>query len=184
MAKKNKETSYWPHMIMDFLIIGISLGYWTVKHATALPVQESNEYMMKYQQADLNINDILEKKAHFDQKYRIAIVGAKEGNIELENTKRAKKEHTVLLEKGINTFVYSLTDSKGEPYVDANVTFLLTRPFTVKDDILVKSVPSHDGKYVIKDINITKPGRYQLQLKVQIDENTVGYSEIPAYLKP
>jgi hypothetical protein len=40
-----------------------------------------------------------------------------------------------------------------------------------------------EGKYTIKDINITKPGRYRLQLRAKIGE-AIGYSDIPAYLKP
>lgn len=60
-----KKKTYWPHMIVGFLFLGITLGYWTVKTASKMPVQESNEYLMKYQQADININDILEKKSTF-----------------------------------------------------------------------------------------------------------------------
>ena len=37
---KNKGKTYWPHMILGFLAIGITLGYWTVKSATSMPVQE------------------------------------------------------------------------------------------------------------------------------------------------
>ena len=62
MANKNEKT-YWPHMILGFLGIGIMLGYWTVKSAINMPVSESNEYQLKYQQADMNINQILESKA-------------------------------------------------------------------------------------------------------------------------
>jgi hypothetical protein len=184
MAKKNKETSYWPHMILGFLIVGITLSYWTVKSASSVPVQESNEYMMKYQKADMNINDILNKKARFDQSFRIEIIGAKEANVELENSKRGKEERSILLNKGENSFTYRVSDRHDQAKSDANVTFLLTRPHTIKDDVLVEDVQVRDGNYVIEDINITKPGRYLLQLKVVVDKDTVGYSELPAYLKP
>jgi hypothetical protein len=184
MAKKNKETSYWPHMILGFLVVGITLSYWTVKSASSVPVQESNNYMLKYQQADMNINEILQKKRRFDQSFRIEIVDAPEANVELENSKRAKEERSVLLKEGANQFTYRVADRDNKPYSDANVTFLLTRPHTRKDDVLVEKVPSKDGTYVIEDINITKPGRYLLQLRVEIDKDTIGYSELPAYLKP
>jgi nitrogen fixation protein FixH len=64
-----------------------------------------------------------------------------------------------------------------------NVTFRLTRPHTDKEDVLVENIPLIEGKYTIKDINITKPGRYRLQLRAKIGE-AIGYSDIPAYLKP
>jgi len=180
---KNKETNYWPHMIVGFLFIGITLGYWTVKSASSIPVQESNEYMMKYQQADMNINEIMKSKALFDQSYKIELLDAKRAMQEIENAKRAKAEKVVILTQGNNSFVYRVSNKNNNFMHDANVTFLLTRPHTVKEDILVKNIPAVDGKFKIDNIAITKPGRYILQLRAKIGE-AVGYSEIPAYLKP
>ena len=182
MAKKNKETSYWPHMIVGFLMVGITLGYWTVKSAISVPVQESNDYMLKYQVADYNINEILEKKALFEQSNTIEIVDTKTAITEIENSKVGKEEKSVILKSGKNTFNYRITRKDNTFVSDANVTFLLTRPHTDKEDILIKDIPAVDGKYIIRDINITKPGRYTLQLRAKIGE-TVGYSQIPAYLK-
>ena len=180
---KNKEKTFWPHMILGFLFIGITLGYWTVKHAVSLPVQESNNYMMKYQQADIHINEIMGKKALFDKSYTINIVDVKRGKYEIEHAKRDKIENIVLLVQGKNSFSYKVLDKNNIFVSDANVTFLLTRPHTVKDDQFVENIPATEGKFKIDNINITKPGRYTLQLKAKIGD-TVGYSEVPAYLKP
>ena len=182
MAKNNDKT-YWPHMILGFLILGITLSYWTVKSATAMPVQESNDYMMKYQQADMNINEILKSKALFDQNYIIEIVDAKKAKYELENAKRAKAENSVVLTQGKNSFNYVVKTKDGATVSDANVTFLLTRPHSVKEDNYVENIPFENGKYQARDINITKAGRYTLQLRAKIGKMT-GYSQIPAYLKP
>jgi len=184
MAKTSKEKSYWPHMILGFLILGVTLSYWTVKSASSIPVAESNEYMMKYQQADMNINEIMHKKARFDQQFAIEIVNAEQRVVEIENAKRAKGENAVILHEGKNTFYYRIKSRDNKMISDANVTFLLTRPHTVKDDVMVENVPAKEGKYVIEDLEVRKPGRYILQLKAVIDENTIGYSEIPGYLKP
>ncbi len=172
-------------MILGFLFVGIALSYWTVKTASSIPVHESNEFIMKYQQADLSINDILKKKAAFDKQYKIVLNDVAYKKIELENAKRAKDEKAVVLHQGKNQFRYSIMDHQGNALLkDANVTFLLTRPHTTEDDILRKNVQNSRGDYIVKDLNITKPGRYILQLKVGVDENTVGYMETPAYLKP
>ena len=72
MENKNKKT-YWPHMILGFLAIGITLGYWTIKSASSMPVQESNQYMLKYQMADITINEVLESQKIFDSLYTIEI---------------------------------------------------------------------------------------------------------------
>lgn len=182
MAKKNKETSYWPHMILGFLVVGITLSYWTVKSASSLPVQESNEYMMKYQQADMHINDILEHKALFDKTYKIQIE-ADTTMHKIENSKAFKELRSVVLNKGKNQFVYHVTKQDNTPVTDANVTFLLTRPHTVKDDVLIENIPLKGETYVVEDVNISKPGRYILQLRAKIGD-AVGYLEVPAYLKP
>jgi predicted nucleic acid-binding Zn-ribbon protein len=184
MAKNHKEVSYWPHMILGFLIVGITLSYWTVKSASSIPVQESNAFMMKYQQADMKINEILRKKERFDAQYRIEMVDTPTAMVEIEHAKRAKAERAVVLHSGGNTFYYHVVDRTGHLSTDANVSFLLTRPHTKSEDHLVENVPVKDGKYVIENIEVVKPGRYTLRLKAVIDDNTVGYSNTPAYLKP
>ncbi len=179
----NKEKTYWPHMILGFLVLGMTLGYWTVKSASSMPVQESNEYMLKYQVADININEILESKAGFDKSYTIEIRDVKRIMVKLENAKRAKAENSVVLTQGKNSFTYAVTTKDGTAVPDANVTFLLTRPHSVSEDKYVENIPFADGKFQISDIDIEKAGRYTLQLRAKIGEVT-GYSQIPAYLKP
>jgi len=44
MASESKKT-YWPHMIIGFLLLAIVLGYWTVRAAKSMPVQETNDYI-------------------------------------------------------------------------------------------------------------------------------------------
>ena len=180
---KNKEKTYWPHMILGFLLLGITLSYWTVKSASSVPVQESNDYMLKYQQADMNINEILKRKVAFDQRYTIEIRDVKKVKVELENSKRAKEETSVVLMQGKNSFSYVVTTKEGVAVSDANVTFLLTRPHSVKDDNYVENIPFAEGKFQVNDIDVEKAGRYTLQLRATIGEMT-GYSSIPAYLKP
>lgn len=179
----NKQTTYWPYMILGFFILGITLGYWTIKSASSMPIQKSNEYMMKYQSVDLNFNEIMEKKAAFDKKYEISLLHKEmvmnEDNI---HSNRLPK-NSVKLVKGMNHFTYTVMKHNGSVVADANITFLLTRPHTAVDDMMVENVPYASGEYRVKDINITKPGRYTLQLRAVIGDTT-GYSEVPAYLEP
>ncbi len=179
----NKEKTYWPHMILGFLVLGVTLSYWTVKSASSMPVQESNNFMLKYQTADMNINEIIQRKMAFDKHYTIVIKDIK--TMEMKDnihSKNKEVEHVKLLQ-GLNVFYYNVIAKNGTVINDANVTFLLTRPHTVKDDKLVENIPFVNGKFQVSDINISKPGRYTLQLRAKVGE-TIGYSEIPAYLKP
>lgn len=182
MQEKSKKT-YWPHMILGFLAVGLTLSYWTVKSASSLPVQEANKYMLKYQIADMNINDILEKKAAFDKTYTIGLSGgtmvAMTDNI---NSKRPQP-NVLELSEGINDFTYEVVSKEGQTVSDANVTFLLTQPHSRAQDKLIKNIPFESEGYQVKGVQITKPGRYTLQLRVMIGD-MIGYSEIPAYLHP
>jgi len=182
--EKNNQKTYWPHMILGFLAIGITLGYWTVKHAISLPVQEVNTYMMKYQQADLSMNDILEKKETFDKKYTIKLNDVKTMIMTDNINSKIPQPDAVMLAKGKNNFSYILSKKDGTIVANANVSFLLTRPHTVQDDIMIKKVTFENGMYSTPELNIKKAGRYSLQFRAKIDENTIGYLETPAYLKP
>ena len=178
----NREKTYWPHMIVGFLILGIVLGYWTIKSAISMPVQESNEYMLKYQKADININEILTKKKAFDKLYTINILDTKTMimtdniNSNVQNTK------LVALKNGSNSFSYEVSAKDKTIIKDVNVTFLLTRPHSVREDKIFENIPLVDGKYYINDVNITKEGRYTLQLRAEV-KDTIGYSQIGAYMK-
>jgi len=170
-------------MIMGFLVIGITLSYWTVKSASSVPVQETDDYMMKYQQADIHINEILAKKRQFESAYTITLEGVQKGKLELENVKRAKEEEVVLLHTGANIFTYQVLDKQGHPVDGLNVDFLLTRPHTDKENMLLKHIPQKSGKY-IAEVNISKPGRYILRIKATVDKDSIGYMDTPAYLNP
>ena len=182
MAKNNEKT-YWPHMILGFLAIGITLGYWTVKSASSMPVQESNQYMLKYQMADMNINQIMERKMAFDKAYSITIVDV-ETMVMTDNVNSNRPQpNPVKLSQGSNTFSYEVVAKDGTKVSDANVTFLLTQPHSRKEDQLLTNIPFVDGKYQVNGLDITKAGRYTLQFRAEVGD-TMGYSEVAAYLKP
>jgi len=182
MENKNKKT-YWPHMILGFLAVGITLSYWTVKSASSLPVQESNQYMLKYQMADITINDILESKKAFDKVYTIEIQDVQTMVMTDNVNSNRPQPNPVKLSLGANQFSYLVTKKDGTVVNDANVSFLLTQPHSRKNDIFVGNVVFNNGTYTTEDLEITKAGRYTLQLRV-IVADTTGYSEIAAYLKP
>ena len=183
MTKKN-QNRLWFAIVMGMLAFGIGMVIWTVKQATSLPVQESNDFMLKYQQADININSIMENKAKFDAKYTIELQNKELITLDEEyqniNSKR-KQEKPVKLAMGENIFSYTINDNQGKRVENAKFTFLLTRPFTRKEDQKEDNVTISNGLYVTKSINIKNKGRYTLQVKATIDSLT-GYLTTSAYL--
>lgn len=182
MAENNKKT-YWPHMILGFLFIGLSLAYWTVKSASSVPVQESNQYMLKYQMADMHINEIMKRKTAFDKLYEIQIINVETMVMTDNVNSNIPQPNAVKLSQGLNSFTYKVVKKDGTSVSDANVTFLLTQPHSRGQDQLFAEVPFENGSYHVKDVNISKAGRYTLQLRAVVGE-TIGYAETAAYLKP
>ncbi len=170
-------------MIFGFLLIAIALGYWTIKSAVSLPVQESNDFMLKYQIADMNINEIMERKIAFDNQYRIELVDAQTMVMKDNVNSKIKQRDPVKLRYGENAFHYIIVDKNGNMVKDVNVTFLLTRPHTQADDRMIENISFNGSVYTTKEINITQAGRYTLELKAKIGQNT-GYLQTPAYLEP
>ena len=180
MANNSDKGKYWPYMILGFLVIGITLGYWTVKHAIGMPVHESNEYMMKYQTAEKDANEIIEAQERFDRKYNLKLEGMKLSDFKPEHLKR--KPGPIVALESKNTIRYRISDKAGNPVDDINVSLLLTRPHTEKEDQYFKEVPGEKGLYTFQNVKIENPGRYILRVRAQKGDavkflDTAGYYE-------
>ena len=185
MTKKN-QNRFWFALVMGMLAFGIGMIIWTVKQASSVPVHESNNFMLKYQMADMNINEILELEKKFNEKYNIELKNVEfiTLDLELQNTNAKRAQTTpVKLKNGENTFTFDISSKDGTSIKNANVTFLLTRPHTRVDDVVEENVHYENGHYMTKMLKLENKGRYTLQLKVEIDGLT-GYREISAYLNP
>jgi uncharacterized protein YdcH (DUF465 family) len=181
MANNTDKGAFWPWLILGFIFIGLLLGYWTVRSAISLPVHEANEFMQKYQLADIHFNRIQEQQEKFDARYRATIEGLTRSDFEPKNLKR--KEVEVWALKPVNTLTIAVTTREGQGVDDANVSVLLTRPFTQKEDQKFEHLSGTDGRYVLRDLKPGKPGRYLLYVRVQVGD-AVGYFDREAYLKP
>lgn len=168
-------------MIIGFLFLGLTLGYWTLKSAANMPVEKENAYMMAYQDADLNMNEIIASQSAFDAKYSIELANAKIIKVEKDKNSRLKQPDPVGLNRGANQFSYRIVDKNGTEVKDAKVTFLLTRPHTDIDDKKIENIAYNGKSYETPVIDITKIGRYSLELKAQIGD-IVGYFQTPAFL--
>lgn len=176
----NKKT-YWPHMIVGFLFLGLGLGFWTIKSASIVPVERENAYMMSYQDADENINEIIAKQEQFNQNYSIKILDTKIIQVEKDKNSRKSFVDPIELKSGENQFSYSVVDKNGQAVKNAAVSFMLTRPHTDMDDQKFDKINFANGVYQTPKMNIAKPGRYTLVLRVNIDK-TIGFYETSAYL--
>ncbi len=148
-----------------------------------MPVQETNDYMMKYQQSDMQINDILVSKQKFDSLYTIKLNDVQTMVMTDNIHSNRPQQDQVKLKAGQNHFSFSIVDKDGKDVQNAKVSFLLSRPHTAVDDQMIELIDPNGGKYNTPEINITKPGRYRLQLRATVGDATGHYSR-EAYLQP
>jgi hypothetical protein len=169
MSKNNDSGKFWPYMILGFLAIGITLGYWTIKSTISMPVRQENAFMMKYQDADKFANEIAEAQSRFDSKYDLNVSGLEKSDFKPKHLKR--KPHQYFKLNNNNSVIYKITKKDGKTINDANVTLLLTRPSTNVDDKLIGNIKSNDKGEYIANFSVNKPGRYILRVRVQIGKD-------------
>jgi nitrogen fixation protein FixH len=172
---------YWPYMILGFLFVGLFLGFWTVQSAISMPVSESNAFQKKYQDADVNINRIIEAQQRFNAQFTLEPVDFKLSDFKPREFAR-KHGQVIALTKTMRA-AYRLTNKQGQAVNDANVTFLLTRPQTRDDDQTFANLPAKNGVYATPEFTLPKAGRYTLRLRVQVGD-AIAFMEHEAYLKP
>ena len=181
MSKNENSGKYWPYMILGFLFIGITLGYWTIKSTISLPVHESNRYMKHYQDADKASNAIAESQARFDAKYSVSFSGLEKSDFKPKHLKRKPHLHYTLNDN--NSVTFTIKDKSGKGVNDANITLLVTRPQTEKEDYYVRDISTiGDGVYKVNNIKIANKGRYILRTKISVGSDT-KYIDIYGFKK-
>ena len=108
-------------------------------------------------------------------------MGVEYSDFKPEHLKR--KVDSVVALKRRNDIGFRVTDRDGNAVTDANVTLLLTRPHTRSEDRLYSDIPYADGIYKVEGVEVKKPGRYILRLRVSIGD-AVGFMDTEGYLKP
>lgn len=161
MASVKSERNYWPHAVIGMILGTIVACGWTIKIALDNPVEMDTFYMEKYQKVDQNINEILELQDKFNAKFNLAY-------------------STEKLEIGQNSMTLKLTDKNGQAVNGADITMMLSRPDTNKENKQLRATHVENGNYTFGPFEINKPGRWQILSKIEMGEFK-GYHKNEAY---
>ncbi len=162
-SPKKKEINFWPYAIVGMILTVVMLAAWTIRIAMKNPVQLENSYMMKYQDVDENINEILEKQRLFDAKYRIVL-----------DSNRFKL--------GTNLVQVGVLSKEGIPVAGAKITVLITRPDSTQHDIKLKKFTYKNGTYYSEEFTLKKSGRWNIVTKVELNGDE-GYKKYKTFVK-
>jgi nitrogen fixation protein FixH len=161
---EKKEYNFWPYAIVGMILTVVMLGIWTIKIAVKNPVQESRAYMMKYQDVEENINELIARQKAFEAKY----------SIDMSQNR---------LRIGKNVVRIKVTDKKsGAPVVNAKIFAIVTRPTTSKEDIRLETFTYKDGLYESEPFELSREGRWNIQTKVTVGDD-VGFTTYKAFVK-
>lgn len=158
---QKSEKNYWPYaIIISIFLIAVACAatvYIAIKNA---PVELDTFYFDSYGNVDKNINEIKAMQKVFEEKYTLSFN-------EL-NTLHVKKDNQISLQ---------LKDKKTNDFIkNANIKILLTRPDTNKFNVELLAKSNND-KYLSPLVEISKVGRWLIQVKVEVGDDTGFFTQ-------
>ncbi len=146
----------WPYSIGFSIIAVFGFCVATVFVVESANIQESNTYMTKYQEAELNANHYIKNRIAFDKKYKITYV-----------PKMLKEE---------STLAFKVSDLSGKIVKNAKLTLLVSRPETHVYDQKLQSEVLKDGNYIVQNVKFAKKGLWDIIVKVEVGKYSRFYN--------
>ena len=147
----------WPYGVGIAITLVFGFCVATVIVTSKANIQPSDDYMVKYQEADAKANEYIKAKIAFDKKYDLAYT-----------TKTIAGEAPVV--------EYRLKDKAGNPINSAEIIVQISRPETSKLDQKLQNPEVRDGVYRFKDAKFPKEGVYNIIAKVKVGEDYKFYN--------
>jgi len=155
MSKSNGRI--WPYAIGASITLVFGFCVATIIVTQKANIQTSDAYMTYYQDADANINDLIEARIAFDKKYKIKYIS-----------------------KGIaaegSTLSYKVTDLNDKVINNATVILSTSRPEMNDFNQNLDNPTVENGIYTFSDLKFPKAGVWNLIAKVQIGDNYRFYN--------
>ncbi len=146
----------WPYSIGFSIIAVFGFCVATVFVVESANIQVSNAYMTKYQEAEKNANDYINKRIAFDRKYKITYV-----------------PKSLLQETDL---AFKVTDLSGNVVKNAKLTLLISRPETHEYDQKLQSTSLEEGNYIVKHVKFEKKGVWDIITKVEVGKESRFYN--------
>jgi nitrogen fixation protein FixH len=155
MSKSNGRA--WPYFIGGAITLVFGFCVATIVVTSKANIQESNQYMTYYQNADAKANDLIKDRIAFDKSCKIEYINKQ-------------------LSANGTTIEYKITDINGNPINNAKLKVLVSRPETHTLDKDLENPIVENGIYKFKDVAFPKPGVYNLIAKVEVGDLSRFYN--------
>ena len=171
---KPKRKTFWPYGILLSLFAIVAACVATIVFSLDYPVYEDDAYLQKYQQVDNDFNKIQIQDANFKQNFEVGVNLAPK----LDTKNRAFYEV-----QGAKNIEFSIVSKANLSPNAIKPTLLLTRPHTSTQNqhLDISEIQANADKIDTSIFSTTLPalekGRWQLKLRLEKDENTIGFFE-------
>ncbi len=142
----------WPYGIGIAITLVFGFCVATIFVTESSKIQESDAYMTKYQEADLNANELINKRMKFDKLYNIEYV-----------TKEISGDTPVIS--------YKVTTKDAKSVNNAVVVVAISRPETDIYDKVLENPKIDDGIYSFTLDKFPKAGVWNFIAKVTVDKD-------------
>ncbi|CAI6146983.1 MAG: hypothetical protein SPLUMA1_SPLUMAMAG1_00422 [uncultured Sulfurimonas sp.] len=139
----------WPYAIGTAISLIFSFCVATIFITESSAIQESDSYMTKYQDADLNANEFIKKRMAFDRLYNIAFT-----------TKTIAGESPIIS--------YKVTTKDGIVLNNAKIKIAISRPETDVFDKTLQNPSVDNGVYSFALKKFPKQGVWNIIAKVSV----------------
>ena len=174
-ANSNKNSSpkrktFWPYGILLSLFAIVAACVATIIFALDYPVYEDDAYLQKYQQVNNNINELQLQDATFKRNYRV--------RLNLEPKMDAKNRPFYEIKQGTKELEFMVQEISEDIHANGiKPTLLLTRPHTKAQDKWLEFNKIQQTSIFSTALPSLEKGRWQLKLRLEKDENSVGFYE-------
>jgi len=151
MDKKNSGR-IWPYAIGMAITLVFSFCVMTIIVTAKADLQLSDNYMMKYQDADANANEFIKAKIDFDKKYKVSYV------------------NNGLNQDGTD-LTFKITDLQGNSVSNVKLILAISRPETHDFDKKLENFVQKDSIYSFKNLKLGKAGKWNFITKIIIGDN-------------
>ena len=171
---KPKRKTFWPYGILLSLFAIVAACVATIVFSLDYPVYEDDSYLQKYQQVDNDFNKIQIQDANFKQNFEVGV------NLAAKFDAKNRPFYEVQAAQNIEFSVVSKANLSSNAI---KPTLLLTRPHTSTQNqqLTLNEIQASPDKIDTSIFSTTLPalekGRWQLKLRLEKDENTIGYFE-------
>lgn len=147
----------WPYAIGTSIILIFGACVATIVVTSKMPVEKSDTYMMAYQEADAQANELIQAQIEFNKKYKIEYIN---NGLSVTNS----------------SIEYRVTDLENNPVDNAKIDLIITRPNNHKYDQELTSPQYENGIYSFENITLPVDGRWDIMAKLTIGENQRFYN--------